>query len=390
MVVPKAAMPAYWLHDFSTWDPKKPVEPTIINLDISINYISFHVITSVKSFICSSKECNRKMSLRFLVVGCGSIGERHMMNLKATVPNADIDVFDPQAERVKTVVMKYGVNAVLENSLDSTRYDCVFICTPPISHIELAIRALHSNSNVFIEKPMSSSLSRVDELINIVKDRQLLAFVAYNFRFNKGINTIKRLLNDGKFGKIVHATAYFGQYLPDWRPWQDYKKSYTARRDLGGGIIHDGSHEIDYLVWLLGKPVFIQSQFASTNILSADTEAIADILLGFKQDVLGYVHLDFVRREYRRSLEILCENGIIQWSLSDSVVKVFDVSDKRWSTIKLEENVNEMYLEEVRHVIRCIEEKKRSDVIDIENGISTLKLSNAVYESGLSGKRLSF
>ena len=312
------------------------------------------------------------------------------MNLKATAPESYIDAFDPQLERLKVVTTKYRINSVSEKAIDSQRYDCVFVCTPPISHIDLAIRALNSGSHVFIEKPLSFSLDKTDKLQSMAIDKQLLVFVGYNFRFNKGIKTIKQLLKDLKFGKVIHASAYFGQYLPDWRPWQNYKKSYTARKDLGGGIIHDGSHEIDYLVWLLGKPISLQSQFAFTDILSADTEAITDIFLKFEKNVLAYVHLDFIRREYKRSLEILCEDGIIQWSLSDSAIKTFDPHTKKWSILELDEQVNDMYKEEIKHAIRCIQGKKRSEVIDIENGISTMKLSDAVYKSGSSGQRLSF
>jgi predicted dehydrogenase len=327
--------------------------------------------------------------MNFLVMGCGSIGERHVINLKAIIPDASINVFDPQSERLMALSKKYSVDPVNDEIVNSTTYDCVFICTPPVSHIEIARRALNSGSNIFIEKPLSHSLDGIEELQNLVRSKQLLAFVAYNFRFNKGIHLVKQMIKDLKFGKILHASAYFGQFLPDWRPWQDYKKSYSARRDLGGGIIHDGSHEIDYLIWLFGRPIYVQSQFALTDILSSDTEAIADILLKFDKNILGYIHLDFVRREYKRTLELLCENGLIQWSLSDATIRTFSASSKTLDSVQLEESLNDMYLEEIRHVIKCIKTKNNSEIIDLENGVSTLRLCHNVYESGISGQRLS-
>ena len=315
--------------------------------------------------------------MRFLILGCGSIGERHIMNLLSVSRDSRIDVYDSQPERVKTIGEKYSVNTVSYKTLDSTRYDCVFVCTPPVSHIDLAIRALNSGSNVFIEKPLSHSLDRTDVLRNLTESKKLLAFVAYNLRFNKGICRIKEMIDSMKYGKIVHVSAYSGQYLPDWRPGQDYKKNYTARKELGGGIILDGSHEVNYLTWLFGNPIDIQAQFALTDIIAANTEAIADVLLRFDKDILGYIHLDFVRREYRRTLEILTQNGVIQWSLSDATIKIFDALSGSWRTIKIEETVNDMYKEELKHIIRCIEAKNRSDIINLENGISTLMLSKA-------------
>jgi predicted dehydrogenase len=320
--------------------------------------------------------------MEFLVVGCGSIGERHIMNLKQVVPHSTIDAYDSSHERLDKVQQKYSINKVDQSIIDSKKYDCVLVCTPPVSHVEIAIRALQAGSNVFIEKPLSNSLRNVQKLQRLAARKKLLVFVGYNFRFNKGINTIKKILDEHKLGKILHVSAYYGQYLPDWRPWQDYKKSYTARKKLGGGIIHDGSHEIDYLVWLLGRPSHMQSQFAFTDTLSTDTEAMADILLRFDKNALGYIHLDFVRREYKRTLEVLCENGIVQWSLSEGVVKLLNASDKAWSTLQLNESINDMYVQEIKHVILCMEKHRRSEIIDIENGISSLKLSELAHKHG--------
>ncbi len=327
--------------------------------------------------------------MKFLVMGCGSIGERHVSNLRSVMADAVIDVFDPQQERVKLVSKKYGATPVAEERIDSAAYDCVLVCTPPVSHFRLATRALKSGSNVLIEKPLSFRLRGASKLKELALDRRLLAFVAYNFRFNRGINMVKEMVLNRKFGRIFHASAYFGHYLPDWRPWQDYKKSYTARKDLGGGIIHDGSHEIDYLLWIFGRPSRIQCQFAFTDALAADTEAVSDMLLKFRGNLLAHVHLDFIRREYRRTLEVLCEDGIIQWSLSEDVIREYDPSSKCWNETKLNENVNDMYRSEISHVLDCIKRLQRSKVIDLENGIETLALSEAAYRSGRAGKSLS-
>jgi len=326
--------------------------------------------------------------MKFLVMGCGSIGTRHIASLKALVPQAAIDAFDPQPDRLKKAVQKFHVNPIRDNAIDST-YDCVFICTPPVLHVELAIRALKSGSNVFIEKPLSSDLNGIEKLQGLVKSKQLLAFVGYNLRFNKGVNMVRQMVKNRKFGRILHASAYFGSYLPGWRPGQDYKKSYSARKDLGGGIIYDGSHEIDYMAWLFGRPLSIQSEFVVTDTLSADSEGIADIVLKFQKNILGYIHLDFVRRDWRRALELLCENGIIQWALPDSRIRTFNVRTKLWRTTRVDETLNDMYVKEIRHVMKCLETKSRSEIIDLENGISTLRMCVAVYEAGLSGRRVS-
>jgi predicted dehydrogenase len=325
--------------------------------------------------------------MKFLIIGCGSIGERHLMNLLSFVHDAQVDVFDIQSDRMADICKRYPVKPLARYNLWSGKYDCTLICTHPSSHIELAIQALKAGSNVFIEKPLSHSSEGIQILRTTLHRKKLLGFVGYNLRFNDGVRILKQMVDDLVYGRVVHASAYFGQYLPDWRPWQNYKRSYTGRKELGGGIIHDGSHEIDYMKWLFGEPMEIQSQFSIPEMLEVNAEGLADILLKFDKGVQGYIHLDFIRRQYRRAFELLTENGLIQWSLSEGQIRIFDATQKSWKTVELEKNLNRMYEQEIEHVINCIAKDERSSIIDIENGISTLKLTEAVYTSGRSGNK---
>lgn len=330
--------------------------------------------------------------MKFLVMGSGSIGERHLNNIQRIIPECSLNIYDPDPSRIKIIEDKYqNIQTVKEENIDSQIYDCVFICTPPNAHLSLAIRAAKTGSNIFIEKPLASKpndIKDIEKLQELIRNKNLLAFVGYNFRFNRSLKKIKTILESGKFGKVLHISTYFGQYLPDWRPNIDYTKNYTSRKDLGGGIIHDGSHEIDYLKWLFGVPLRIQSQIAFTNIIKADTEAIADILLSFKNNILGYVHLDFLRREYKRKCEIILENGIIEWHFPGSSINLFNISTKSWESVHIEEGVNDMYKEEINHVIDCIKNKKTSSIIDLENGLSTFILSCYIHESAITGNHI--
>lgn len=326
--------------------------------------------------------------MKFLLVGCGSIGVRHLRNLKVIMPDSSFDVYDSDSKLVNLTSSIYSARPADHDSIDCTKYDLVLICTPPVSHVDLAIRALKAGSSVFIEKPLSSNFHGLEKLKSLAKAKELAIFVGYNFRFNKGVNALKRIIAEGDYGRVLHISAYFGQYLPDWRPYQNYKKNYTSRRDLGGGIILDGSHEIDYLAWLLGTPISVQSQFKNTDILATDTEAITDVLLEFRDDILGYIHLDFVRREYKRRIEVLSENGILEWSMQEATLKTFNLSDKKWHVSSLGDSPNDMYLLELRHVIECIKSNRTSEVIGLENGISSFRLSSLIYESGVLGQKI--
>jgi len=327
--------------------------------------------------------------MKFLILGCGSIGERHITNILNKFPQYEIDVFDENIKRIEQIISKFNVNVTEENAIDS-KYDCVFVCTPPISHIPLAIRAMKAGSNVFVEKPLSTNINGINELKKLSIEKNKHVFVGFNFRFNKGIKTIKEIIKESKLGKPLHISSYFGQFLPDWRPNQDYSLAYTANQKLGGGIVHDGSHEIDYLVWLFDNPRSLKAGYGYIDSLKVNTEAIADILLKFDNNILGRIHLDFIRREYKRSLEILCENGIVQWSLSKNNIKIFESENKFWKKIDLNESINDMYVNEIKHIIECIKNNVKSEIIDLENGINTLKLSIAIHDSEKSGNEISF
>ena len=149
----------------------------------------------------------------------------------------------------------------------------------------------------------------------------------------------------------------------------------------------DSSHEIDYLRWLFGEPEYIQSDFVQVSHLKTDVDGIANVIAKFPNNILTSIHVDFVRRQYRRTLEVICENGIINWSLQDGTVRVFSSSKNKWNTKKLENDVNDMYIRELKHVINSVKTNTNSTIIDLENGVKSFYISKLILSSAISGKR---
>ena len=207
--------------------------------------------------------------LKFLIIGCGSIGQRHINNL-LSIGIKNIEVFDSNKSLLKKVGKKFNVKTV--NKLEFNNIDCTLVCTPPSTHIKLAKKAIESKSHVFIEKPLSNSLSGVTIIAKLSKKNSCNVFVGYMFRFDLGLQKVKKLLNGNTIGKVLSFDAYEGWYLPKWRPWQDYTKSYTASKRLGGGIILDGSHEVNYLQWLGGGIKQVFSYYKKVDKLKVNTE----------------------------------------------------------------------------------------------------------------------
>ncbi|MFB0500162.1 MAG: Gfo/Idh/MocA family protein [Candidatus Hadarchaeaceae archaeon] len=325
--------------------------------------------------------------MKILVVGCGSIGERHIRNLKSLAVD-EIIACDTDHKRLSAIGKKYKI----QTYADLGRALCqdigaALVCTPPVTHIPIAREIIDCGTHIFIEKPLSHSLKGVEELINQARKRNLTILVGYNFRFHLGLRLVKKMLDEGRISKVLSARAEFGQYLPDWRPWQNYRQSYTAQKRLGGGIILDGSHELDYMRWLLGEVEEVFCFAGKLSDLQVDTEDTAEVLLKFRGGAIACIHLDFLRRDYSRNCELIGEAGSIMWSYPEQYVKVYSTKSKRWRIFRAGSDPNEMYVQEMRHFIRCVKGKEKP-LVDGKNGKRILEIVLAAKKSAKSGKKV--
>lgn len=317
--------------------------------------------------------------MKFLVIGCGSVGRRHIKNLKSL--GEEVFASDISEENRKWVEENLQIKT-FESAEDALREkpNAVLVCTPPNTHISLALLALKKKAHVFIEKPLSHELKGVDKLINIANKKGLKLAVGYNLRFNKSLLKVKELFSSGIIGKVLSARILFGQYLPSWRPWQDYRKSYTASKSMGGGIILDGSHELDYARWLFGEAVELSCTAEKVSSLEVETEDVAEINIKFKSGTLVNVHLDFIRQDYARNCEIVGEKGTIRWDYTKGTVELYLAEIKQTEKFELAQDPNEMYLDEIKHFIFCIKNSKEP-LVTADEGKHSLVLALKAKES---------
>jgi predicted dehydrogenase len=328
----------------------------------------------------------REPSLGFLVIGCGSIGKRHIRNLIA-LNAGEILAFDVQADRRSEVECQFGVEALdyLEEAWER-RPDVALITAPTGMHVPLALQAAEQGCHLFIEKPLSDRLEGVDRLVNAVRERNLITLVGCNMRFHPGLVKVKKLLEEGAIGQVVAARVAVGQYLPDWHPWEDYRKTYSARRDLGGGVILDAIHEIDYIRWMLGEVEAVACFAGKLSRLEIETEDTAAILLRFASGSIGEVHLDYVQRAYHRTCHIIGDEGTIHWDYSSGEVRWYSAATHDWQVFTNPSvwEPNEMYLDEMRHFLRCLsgQEKPALDVCEAARVLEVALAAKASAETG--------
>ena len=320
--------------------------------------------------------------LRFLVVGCGSIGKRHIGNLRA-LGVTNLIAFDLRADRRSDVTSAFGIEAVA--SLEAAwSYDpvVVLVAVPTSLHMTIALEAACRRCHLFVEKPLSSSWEGVELLLRAVKQNELVTLVGCNMRFHPGLITLKSLLVDRAVGNVIAARVEVGHYLPDWHPWEDYRQSYSARRELGGGVILDAIHEIDYVRWLLGEVAEATCLASKLSQLEIDTEDIAAMLLRFESGAVGEVHLDYVQRAYSRTCQIIGEEGTLHWDYTAGEVRWFSAQTKQWKTYgnPCGWEANQMYLDEMKHFLRCLEGEEKP-VANVFDAARVLQIALAAKES---------
>ncbi|SVD09321.1 uncharacterized protein METZ01_LOCUS362175, partial [marine metagenome] len=224
--------------------------------------------------------------VRFLIIGSGNIALRHISNLKELCPQSEIAVLTSKtrfsdAKKEKLNLVK-NIFFTQEDAL-SFNPQAVFICNPASLHIQSAKFFAEKGVNLFIEKPLSDNLDEVDRLIKIIQQKQITSMVGYPLRFNKSMKYFKDALMEERIGKIIFVRSRSSSYLPDWRPDTDYRDSVSAQKKLGGGVLLEVSHEVDYLHWIFGESRIYSSYIGKLSDLEVDTEDYAFLLMGFAE-----------------------------------------------------------------------------------------------------------
>lgn len=294
--------------------------------------------------------------MRALIVGLGSIGSRHLANLKCIDPKGHVVVWRQHSSAgVEIPTLADRVVYSLEDALDA-QPDVALITSPATRHVETGLALARHEKHLFIEKPLSNTLDGVDELLDMCHQRSLVLAIGYNLRFCASLQVVRRALLDGLIGRPLMLRAEAGQYLPDWRPGKDYRCGVSARHDLGGGAILELSHELDYARWLMGEIIAVGACVGHLSDLEIDVEDIAEILLQFENGAIGSVHLDMVQRAATRMCRIVGTEGTLTWDGITHQVQLFTAATKTWEDLCPVQAIprDDMYILELRHFLDCV------------------------------------
>ena len=345
------------------------------------------------------------MVRRVLITGLGSIGQRHARCLRQLYGDS-VELHAYRSRGLKHVIndnLTIDANKsptkhfdiIEHNDLDkalSVGMNAVFITNPPNLHIETALKAVKAGSNVFIEKPLSHSLDRINELILLVEKTKVVCMVGHQLRYHPITKRIKNIISNGEIGRITSAEFVFGEYLPGMHPYEDYRISHAAFEQRGGGSILSLNHDIDIACYLFGCPKRLFCLGGHYSNLEIDAEDTAHILMEMKMErnpIGVHILLDFIQRPTRREWIITGDSGSIRADLTKNTLNINTYNGKH-KTIK--ENFsnfsrNDMFLSEIRDFFNSIENKKPSP-LGLKEAYEILKVAIEAKKSLINGKTI--
>lgn len=313
---------------------------------------------------------------RVLLVGCGSIGDRHAACL-TDIGIGAITFYDPDPERSRLLTERYGGSTVAsyEEGLSSD-IDCVYILSPTKLHVEQTRMAVERGKHVFLEKPLSHSLDGVDELIALVEEKKVTVEVGFCFRFHDGIRALKQRLDNGAIGKTVSIRAMMGEHFPDMRP--DYLSTYYVKYSGTFELIHD----LDLALYLAAEePIACHGYHGSFSGLGFESPDTAEMLVQFPS-CLANVHLDMFQSPRTRTMTVLGTQGqlILDFSTWDSYeLREFTRERGEWQITKGLTQRNDMFRDESRNFFAAVDGTEEN-LCPLSEAKKSLAVCKAIYQ----------
>jgi predicted dehydrogenase len=325
--------------------------------------------------------------MRFLIVGLGSIGRRHLANLRCIQSDAQITVW--RQHTAPEAQLPDGVDRVVY-SFDDAMADqptAALICSPASMHVGTGLQLAREGVHLFIEKPLSDTLEGVEELVQTCRQKSLVLMVGYNLRFYNPLQIAHGAFAAGSIGRLMSLRAEVGQFLPDWRPGQDYRQSVSARSELGGGALMELSHELDYVDWFAGEIVEVSARLGRLSDLDMDVEDTAELIVGFRGGAIGSIHLDMVQRAPVRHCRLVGTEGTLTWDGISNCVRLYSAASGEWEDLHPAVPIdrNEMFAAELDHFVDCVVNDK-APTVDGRQGQRVLALALAAKEASLQGR----
>jgi len=323
--------------------------------------------------------------MKFLIVGLGSIGRRHLRNLLALGERDIVLCRTHRATLPDDELAGFPVETDLQTAL-GLDLDAVIITNPTSLHLDAAIPAAKAGCHILMEKPVSHSLDRLDELEAALQSGGGQMLVGFQFRFHPTLQKTAQLLKESAIGRALSFRVQYDEYLPNCHPWEDYRQGYAARSELGGGVILTFSHPLDYLHWIFGDVDALWAITRRLSELELSVEDTAEIGLSFTSEAIGSLHLGYNQQPPAHWLEVVGTQGTLRWDNTDGLLRVYRAEKGSWEEFHPPAGFerNTMYLDEMRHFLAVVRGEDQP-VCSLNDGRMVQALVMAAYSSSRQG-----
>lgn len=306
------------------------------------------------------------MNRKVCFIGLGSIAARHIKNLK--------DIF---GDEIGIDVVRSGNGRPLDEPMQSMieqvyydydslpkDYDVMFVTNPTRLHYETVQRVQEHAKHFFIEKPVFET--GTEDIAELQLKKDSVYYVACPLRYT---NVIQYLKENIDFGDVYSMRCISSSYLPDWRPGTDYRNTYSAKKELGGGVSIDLIHEWDYICYLAGPPSKVHSYIGQKSNLEIDSDDLA-VYIAEYPDKFVELHLDYLGRKTIRKIELFTKEDSIEADLIEQKI----VYRKENRIVDLNEDRDSYQKKELLHFLSIVEGKCENDNT-IESACQTLRIT---------------
>ena len=330
--------------------------------------------------------------MNILFIGLGSIGQRHLRNL-LSIKKKNIKIFYYSQKNKNLLISKnlksakktnfkkkFGITKISHiEDIKKIKPNISFVCNPSSNHIDFSMFLANLGSHIFLEKPLSNNFKNLKKLKEIIIKKKLIFYVGYQMKFHPLLIKVKKIIDEKTYGNLLSIKSNFGEYLEYFHRYENIKDTIYGKKKYGGGVILEISHEIDYLLWLVGrKPKKIKSLFSKLSQLPINVEDICLSVMTFEKynkNILVSLNLDLLQFDSERNLTLIFEKSIIRINLTNNVLKITEKNGKK-RTINLKKfERNYLFVSQLKYFLKCIKLNKQPIINNFESAFETLKFS---------------
>jgi predicted dehydrogenase len=328
------------------------------------------------------------LAMKILIVGNGSMGSRHFQLSKKLFPYANVKILVRQKPSEHLNFLENYIETM--EQVEDFAPQIAIIANPATFHIDIAQKLAEAGVHLLIEKPISTSKDGVVKLIETCKNNGVVLMTGYALRFSSSLLHFRQLVKSKILGETLSVRCEVGQYLPDWRPNKDYRMTVSANSHLGGGVVLELSHEIDYLRWIFGEIDWVRATLSRQSSLEIDVEDTAHLILGFKpnshgKQLIANLNLDFIRHDRTRSCTVIGETGTLRWDGLTGTVDIYKQNSQNWEVLfNHHPDTDKALIAEWKNFIMTVD-KKGELIVTGEDGLRVVEIIEAAQKSAATG-----